>query len=152
MPLSCEIVVDDGVAFEQTAALSDLLEHAGRVEPALDGTAWQMTLRLCDDATIAGLHAEFFNDPTPTDVITFPLGDEASDDAYLGDVVVSFEKAVQQADDGRHSPAREVAFLALHGLLHLCGYHDATDEQREAMHERQYQHLDDWERARGRAW
>jgi probable rRNA maturation factor len=152
MPLSCEVIVDDGVAFERADWLADLLEYAGLAEPALGGTAWHMTLRVCDDATIAALHAQFFNDPTPTDVITFPSGDESSDLAYLGDVIVSAETAADQADDGTHSAAREVAFLALHGLLHLCGFDDATDAERRAMHQRQYQHLDDWERVRGRSW
>jgi probable rRNA maturation factor len=152
MPLSCEVIVDDGVTFEHVDWLSDLLEFAARAEPALDGADRSMSLRLCTDATIAALHAEFFDDPTPTDVITFPSGDESDEDAYLGDVVVSVEMAAEQADDGSHSVKREVAFLALHGLLHLCGFNDASDDEREAMHRRQYTHLDSWERVRGRSW
>ena len=153
MPLQCEVVVDTGVTCDAQPWLADLLEHAADSEPALAGGRWQMTLRLSDDTTIAELHGQFFGDPTPTDVITFPTGDEADDDVtHLGDVVVSVATAASQSVEAGHSGAREVAFLALHGLLHLCGYDDATDDERSAMHERQYAYLAKWECERGRPW
>jgi probable rRNA maturation factor len=152
MPLICDVVVDPGIEFSDPSALADLLQFAAGSEPAIAAGRWQMTLRLADDSAIADLHRQFFADPTPTDVITFPSGELPGDDAYLGDVVVSVETAAEQAADVGHSDAREVAFLALHGLLHLCGYEDATSEQRDAMHNRQSQHLAAWERDRGRQW
>ncbi len=153
MALTCEVVLDTGIRFGEPMLLVDLLQHASNSEPTLTSRNWLMTLRICDDEAIADLHARFFADPTPTDVITFPSGEENdSDESYLGDVVVSAETAATQSTDAGHSTEREVAFLALHGLLHLCGYTDATDEQRDHMHERQYQHLLSWERERGRPW
>jgi probable rRNA maturation factor len=153
MPLHCDVVVDAGVEVGEAVTLATLLEFAADSEPALSDSRWQMTLRICDDDTIAELHGRFFADPTPTDVITFPSG-EAPDagDVYLGDVVVSVETAASQSGDAGHSPEREIAFLALHGLLHLCGYDDTSDELRAAMHERQNAHLIAWERERGRPW
>jgi probable rRNA maturation factor len=152
MPLLCDIVVDLDIEFSETPDLADLLKFAAESEPAIAGGQWQMTLRLSDDSAIADLHGQFFADPTPTDVITFPSGELPGDGGYLGDVVVSVETAADQAADVGHSVAREVAFLALHGLLHLCGYDDATSEDRHEMHRRQSQYLAAWERERGRQW
>ncbi len=153
MPLRCEVVIDRGLLFDQDEQLVDLIQHAAKIETSLSGGPWHMTLRLSDNDTIAGLHARFFDDPTPTDVITFPGGELAGDGGtYLGDVVISIETAADQASDAGHSLAREVAFLALHGLLHLCGYDDVTPGQRDAMHQRQNMMLDIWERDNGRHW
>lgn len=152
MPLLCDVIIDPGIEFFDSAALADLLQFAAASELAVAAGRWQMTLRLSDDSAIADLHGRFFADPTPTDVITFPSGELPGDGAYLGDVVVSVETAAEQAADAGHSREREVAFLALHGLLHLCGYEDATSEQRDEMHRRQSQHLAAWERDRGQLW
>ncbi|HEX5166119.1 MAG TPA: rRNA maturation RNase YbeY [Thermomicrobiales bacterium] len=153
MSLRCDVLVDPGVTFKHGAALIDLIQFAAEREPSLPADEWHMTLRLSDDATIAALHEQFFNDPTATDVITFPAGDgDDGGEAYLGDVVVSVETAARQAGEGDHSVAREIAFLGLHGLLHLTGYNDPDDEQRVAMHRRQLQHLEAWEASRGRPW
>jgi probable rRNA maturation factor len=153
MPLHCDIVTDPGIEFDDGLALTDLLQFAAESEPAISGRRWQMTLRLSDDLAIAGMHGQFFDDPTPTDVITFPSGEMADDDGeYLGDVVVSVETAVVQAEEFGHSTEHEVAFLALHGLLHLCGYDDATQAQRDEMHRRQNEHLSAWKRDRDQLW
>ncbi|HYI14562.1 MAG TPA: rRNA maturation RNase YbeY [Thermomicrobiales bacterium] len=153
MPLHCDVVVDAGVKADDPGTLATLLEFAADSEPTLSDSRWQMTLRICADDTIAELHGRFFADPTPTDVITFPSGEApGAGDVYLGDVVVSVETATRQSVEAGHSPQREVAFLALHGLLHLCGYDDTSEELRAAMHERQNALLIAWERERGRLW
>jgi probable rRNA maturation factor len=153
MPLECDVICDPGVEFPHVASIAELLQFAAQSEPAISDGRWQMTLRLSDDDAIAELHRRFFDDPTPTDVITFPSGEEPDHDgAYLGDVVVSVETAARQAQDAGHSEVREVAFLALHGLLHLCGYEDTTAAERDEMHRCQGQYLDDWEREWGQPW
>ena len=52
---------------------------------------------------------------------------------YLGDVVISVERAAAQAADAGHSLAQEVAVLAAHGTLHLLGYDHAEEEQQRVM-------------------
>lgn len=153
MSLKCDVIVDPGLVFDDIDALSDLLRHAAASEPLTATARWRMSLRLCDDDTIAELHERFFSDSTPTDVISFPSGESAGEsESYLGDVVVSIETAATQAIDAGHSHAREVAFLALHGLLHLCGHDDACSDEREHMHQRQRWLLEEWERGPGRPW
>ena len=150
MPLDCEVVVDPDVSVVAPERFARLLRDIAPSESPLAESQWQMSLRLSSDETIATLHERFFNDPSATDVITFPSGEPAAPEgAHLGDVVVSVETAAQQAIDAGHSTSREIAFLALHGLLHLCGYDDATSADREAMLNRQSELLDEWESRQG---
>jgi probable rRNA maturation factor len=71
-----------------------------------------------------------------TDVLTFPAweGDAllCPPDGYLGDIAICYERAVEQAEEYGHSLERELAFLAVHGALHLLEYDhmEPADEQR----------------------
>ena len=88
-------------------------------------------------AAIEELHAKYFNDPTPTDVITFP-GESNRDGAFtVGDIAICLDVAREQASDAGHSIEEEIVFLATHGLLHLCGWDDQTPGNRESMLQRQ---------------
>ena len=70
----------------------------------------------------------------PTDVLSFPFDNSFNlPIKVLGDVVVSIEKAELQAKEYEHSITREVAFLIIHGILHLLGYDHQNLEQEEKM-------------------
>ena len=75
------------------------------------------------------LHERFLNDPTPTDVITFPY----DDDDLFGEIVVNLDMAYSQATSRKIDMRDEVALYVVHGALHLLGLEDATDEQRLEM-------------------
>lgn len=75
------------------------------------------------------LHARALNDPTPTDVITFPYGDED----LFGEIVVNLDMAKEQATSRDIAMLDEVALYVVHGALHLLGFEDATEEERVAM-------------------
>jgi probable rRNA maturation factor len=77
------------------------------------------------DRKIRKLNAEFRGKNTATDVLSFPFGDE---DDYLGDIVISVERAGEQASENDLSPVLEIKQLILHGLLHLAGYDHETDD------------------------
>lgn len=85
-----------------------------------------VSLLLTDDREIAQLHAEFLQDATPTDVISFALDDTA-------ELVVSVETAAREAAAGGHALAAEVALYVVHGLLHVCGYDDLRVRDRARM-------------------
>ncbi len=85
---------------------------------------------------------------TPTDVMTFPADGEAGG-AGGGDVVVSVERAADQAADFGQTPAEEIRFLVVHGLLHLCGWDDATTERRSRMLDRQAELLEAFDHETG---
>lgn len=71
----------------------------------------------------------------PTDVLSFPNDDPK--DRSLGDVFISIEQAVKQAEDYGHSVEREIGFLAVHGYLHLLGYDHHTKEEEADMIKKQ---------------
>ncbi len=97
-----------------------------------------LTIIIVDDATIHRLNVEFLGHDHTTDVITFPL---ESDPDLEAEIYISADTARRQAAE-YHVPTRlELARLAIHGILHLCGYDDDTDEHRAAMRLREDHHL-----------
>jgi probable rRNA maturation factor len=134
MPLACDILIDPELSFSSRPELVRLIEWAANRLPGIPSGDWSITLRLTDDVEIARLHLEYFHDPTVTDVITFPSGDDfAAAEGHLGDIAVSIDTAELQATEVGHSAEREIAFLGLHGLLHLLGYTDTTTTDRTSM-------------------
>ena len=111
-----------------------LTELAPKVSPI---NAYEVSLRLTDDAEMQQLNTDYRQQPQPTDVLSFAAleadlpGIETlyqQQPFYLGDIVVSVETAARQAPIHQHSLAQEVAWLTAHGLLHLLGW-DHPDEE-----------------------
>ncbi len=89
----------------------------------------EINVTFVDNKAIHEINLEFRKIDAPTDVLSFPLGENGVYDInpengskMLGDVVISAEKAFQQADLYGHSPEREIAYLTVHSVLHLLGY------------------------------
>ena len=115
---------------------ADLLELGPEVE---------ISVLLVDNETIRSLNRDYRNKDAATDVLSFPM-EEAMDgepepaviggptERLLGDLVISVEMAIAQAAEYGHSVERELAFLSVHGLLHLLGYdHELGVEAEAAM-------------------
>ena len=77
---------------------------------------------------ISSLHQKFFNDPSPTDCITFPI-----DDSYLGDLIICPATAIEYAAKHDLDPYLETQLYLVHGLLHLLKYDDQTPDERRQM-------------------
>jgi probable rRNA maturation factor len=96
-----------------------------------------VSVLLTDDAGIRELNLSYRGQDRATDVLSFSQqeGDPmAGAPELLGDIVVSIERAAEQAARYGHSTAREVGFLSVHGLLHLLGYdHEDPDEEAVMM-------------------
>ena len=105
--------------------------------------SWEITVALVDDARLLSLHRDFMGIDTPTDIMTFPA-DESAGETQGGELIISVDHAMTQAVAWGLSPGEEIAFLVAHGLLHLCGWRDDTDEQRARMLERQHVLIDQW--------
>lgn len=89
----------------------------------------EVYVTLVDDAEIKMLNTEHRNIESSTDVLSFPLGENGVYDTnpengskMLGDIVISVEHAVKQAESYGHTLQREIAFLTVHSMLHLLGY------------------------------
>ncbi|NLX91962.1 MAG: rRNA maturation RNase YbeY [Firmicutes bacterium] len=100
----------------------------------------EVSIVLTDNSYIQELNFTYRGLDSPTDVLSFCLRDdvpEQCDDHILGDVVISMERAREQAREYGHSLRRELAFLAVHGMLHLVGYDHETLEAEEVMKKKQ---------------
>ena len=112
----------------------------------------EVSVTFCDNEYIKKINAEFRNKDAATDVLSFPLYDfEAEENmplnpdgsVSLGDIVVSLERAAEQAEEYGHSFEREVAFLCVHSMLHLLGYDHVDSEEDDAeMRRRQREILE----------
>lgn len=110
----------------------------------------EVSLTFCDNEKIREINKKFRGIDRETDVLSFPLFDEDGMNAHveeldcmLGDIVLSLEKAREQAEEYGHSFEREAAFLCVHSVLHLLGYDHETSEEDEAdMRRRQSKIMD----------
>ena len=107
--------------------------HAVLEYEHFEGSA-EISVTFVDDEEIARLNEQYRNKPQPTDVLSFPLGENGKYDinqetgaAMLGDIVISMQRAMEQASLYGHSLQREVAYLTVHSMFHLLGY-DHLDE------------------------
>lgn len=83
-----------------------------------------------DDHDIHVMNKDYLDHDYPTDVITFPLEEQPME----GEIYIGAETAVKQAEEYKVSLTNELLRLSIHGALHLCGYDDASDEERQNMH------------------
>ena len=99
----------------------------------------EISVTLCDNEYIRGLNKKYRNKDKHTDVLSFPIYENGEFDvgeciagAVLGDIVISLERAKEQAAELGHGFLREVAFLTVHSTLHLLGYdHERSKEEDE---------------------
>lgn len=107
----------------------------------------EVSVVFTDNEQIHKLNLQYRNKDMPTDVLSFPMGENGVYDVnhstgarILGDVVISMEKAVEQAERYGHSLEREVGYLTAHSMLHLLGYdHEKGGIEKVRMREKEEQ-------------
>jgi probable rRNA maturation factor len=146
-PLRLEFSVEDGLDAQwDEARISALARSIVERELPASGQ-YAISLHLVSDATIRALNAEHRGKDAATDVLSFPLLDNAEfalppdHEVELGDVVISFDRAVSQAHEFGHSEDREIAYLAAHGVLHILGYDHELDDERLLMRQKEEEAL-----------
>ena len=117
------VKVPSGLRILIRRACNAVLEYEHFDAPA------EISVTFVDNAAIAELNNQYRNKPMPTDVLSFPLGENGKYDVdenngcmMLGDIVISMERALEQANLYGHPLQREVAFLTVHSMLPLLGY------------------------------
>ena len=100
----------------------------------------EVSVTFVDNDQIRRLNAKFRDKDSATDVLSFPMGENGEYDLnpstgakLLGDVVLSMEKAAEQAQEYEHSFEREVCYLTVHSMLHLLGYDHMNSEEKAVM-------------------
>ncbi|WP_456273994.1 rRNA maturation RNase YbeY [Bacillus sp. AK031] len=129
--------------------VQSLLDYAAKqenVEPASE-----LTVSFVTNERIREINKEYRDKDQATDVISFALEELGADETkivgdgiprILGDIIISVQRAKEQAEEYGHSYSRELGFLALHGFLHLLGYDHLNDEDEKKMFGRQAEILD----------
>jgi probable rRNA maturation factor len=108
----------------------------------------RLDVQILDDAGLRAVNREHRGIDAATDVLSFPLLDELQqggrefaippdEPRLLGDVLISFERAVLQAAEFGHSVERELCYLLAHGVLHLLGYDHVAEDERLQMRKRE---------------
>lgn len=142
------------------AALTSLAAHILE-EEGVSGE-WPLGVHFIDDPAMQAAHVEFMGIDEPTDIMTFPYGDDEGDDdgpwipeegidadGRGGDLLISVDRAAENAAEAGWSTERELYFLVAHGILHLLGWDDAADLDRSAMLDRQAELINGWREAPG---
>ncbi|HPI94503.1 MAG TPA: rRNA maturation RNase YbeY [Deltaproteobacteria bacterium] len=96
----------------------------------------ELSVLLIDDARIRELNREYLGRDRPTNVISFPQQEgDGPEGNHLGDVVISLERAAQEAEDAGMETTMRLRQLLVHGICHLCGYdhEDVSDETTAKM-------------------
>lgn len=106
----------------------------------------EVSISIVDDNEIHMLNKKYRNVDRATDVLSFPLMDfengeasieEATDVIMIGDIVISAQRAAEQAEQYNHSFERELAYLTVHGMLHLLGYDHIKEEDAVIMRKKE---------------
>lgn len=106
--------------------IEEALKHASLLFELENET---LSLVFVDNETIHQMNQQYRHKDYATDVLTFPDGEYH----HLGDVIISIDKAKEQAKEYGHSFKRELAFLTIHGVLHCLGYDHQTKEEETKM-------------------
>ncbi len=141
-----EVQIAPGLADAAPADLASPERLRAAVEAVLrhEGRQGELTLVVTDDEGIQALNRDFLGVDAPTDVLSFSAQEDdgpfvlaPEGRGYLGDVIVSYPRAVEQAQEQEHSAEQELALLVVHGVLHLLGYDHASEEEKAVMWARQ---------------
>ncbi|MDP1836669.1 MAG: rRNA maturation RNase YbeY [Chlamydiales bacterium] len=116
-----------------------IVKHVLTLENA---TCHEVSIHFVDTPTICQLHEDYFDDPTTTDCISFPIDDASSAFRVLGEVFVCPETAQDYAKAHHSDPYRETTLYVVHGLLHLLGYDDIEPEDEQVMRTAEAKHME----------
>lgn len=146
-------LVDETVQLsaEQLDVIEKLLNFAAEKENVEDDS--EVSVTFVSNERIHEINREYREKDAPTDVISFAMEElgegeieliGAEQPRVLGDIIISVEKAEEQAKEYGHSFIRELGFLSLHGFLHLLGYDHMEKADEEKMFSRQKELLEQY--------
>lgn len=122
-------------------------ENMKAIEKAVDAVLeieraegnFEVSISFVTNEEIRELNKNYRNVDRDTDVLSFPMDDEEDPDGVilLGDVILSTQKIIEQAEYFGHSLEREMIYLTVHSMLHLLGYDHMKDDEKEEMRDRE---------------
>ncbi len=123
----------------------DAIARAAQAALEFEHRDGDLTILIDTPERIRELNRTFRKVDRVTDVLTFPAWEGETSlaaDGYLGDIMICYERAKEQALEYGHSLVRELSFLAVHGVLHLLGYDHMTEADEQVMRTKQTAILD----------
>jgi probable rRNA maturation factor len=139
------------LSVELMEEIEKLLNFAAEKENVEDNS--EVSVTFVSDERIHEINREYREKDSPTDVISFAMEElgegeiqmiGAQQPRVLGDIIISVQKAEEQAKEYGHSFIRELGFLSVHGFLHLLGYDHMEKADEEKMFSRQKELLDNY--------
>lgn len=121
MTITCNVLRP--IPFDPVPFVADVMRHLNIADSVLEFT-------FVDNPTIHDLNRRHLTHDWPTDIITFDL----SDDTLAGDLYISVDQAEIQGQELGHTLEKELKILIIHGILHLVGYDDQSDDAAQVMH------------------
>lgn len=119
---------------EYSVDIEELREAAEKFLQYYKKQDLDVSIALVDDADIREMNRNYRGLDKPTDVLAFPASEEEQEsDGFLGEVIIDNDQVSRQAPHYSHTPREELVFILIHGLLHLLGYSDYTEEDKEHM-------------------
>jgi probable rRNA maturation factor len=110
----------------------------------LQKTNFELSLMFCDDEEMKKKNKQYLNEDKYTDVLSFPMDDNNEnllEKVYLGDILVSSERAFKRAEEFNNSFQQEFILYIIHGILHLLGYDDIQEQDRKIMRKKEQEYL-----------
>ncbi|MCR1918672.1 rRNA maturation RNase YbeY [Frisingicoccus caecimuris] len=155
MAIHIEYETELSLGFDVEPVITKVIDKALEIHQC--PYAAEVNVILTDNASIAVINEEYRNLARPTDVLSFPMisyetpgdfsvvetmsaedcFDPDSGELILGDIIISVEKVIEQAETYGHSKERELGFLTAHSMLHLFGYDHMEEKERIDMEEKQ---------------
>jgi probable rRNA maturation factor len=139
------VMVADPFA-EQVDAQKLELAAIATLQSEIEALVPDLSIVIEDDAHLQELNRQFLGIDAPTDVLSFPSGEEEPNPetgrVYIGDVIISYPRAAEQAEAAGHTVMAEIQLLVVHGVLHLLGYDHAVLDEKEQMWVAQAEILD----------
>jgi len=141
--------MDIEISNRQNDLIIDIEEVKRLVKNVIDlegQTCEEVYLHFVESKEMCSLHVQFFNDPAPTDCISFPIDDEKSEHRILGEVFVCPETAIHYAKENNVNATDEAYLYVIHGLLHLMGYLDKTESEIKKMRAAESRHVENFQK------
>jgi len=101
----------------------------------------EISITFLTDPELRAMNRQYLNHDWETDVISFPLSEVGSEEPLIGDIYISYDRAVVQAQEYGVSVENEIHRLAIHGVLHLLGYDHETTAGAEMMRQKEDYYL-----------
>lgn len=135
---------------ENQKMIIDLLNFAAEKEGVKNDS--EVSVTIVTNEKIQEINRDYRGKDAPTDVISFALEEMGEGEVeiigdvptVLGDIIISLQRAKEQAEEYGHTLSRELGFLSVHGFLHLLGYDHMTEEDEKIMFSRQREILEEY--------